>query len=84
MKNFMPYPDEITQILRHLQYSYVDPEKLEGYRIMRSALERLAFKVPNVVVYIPKKEKFSSAVFQVEESQKKFYFKQFRALGQCR
>ena len=47
---------------------------------MRSALERLAFKVPPVVVYIPKKEKFSSAVVQVEESKKKFYFKNLENL----
>ena len=79
-EEFYPVSDEITQILRHLQYSYVDPEKLEGYRIMRSALERLAFKVPPVVVYIPKKEKFSSAVVQVEESKKKFYFKNLENL----
>ena len=35
-EEFYPVSDEITQVLRHLQYSYVDPEKLEGYKIMRS------------------------------------------------
>ena len=42
---------------------------------MRSALENLALRVhPVVIIKISKKEKFKSAVIQVEETKKIFYF----------
>ena len=49
---------------------------------MRKCIRKIqiAFKIPPVVVYIPKKEKFSSAVVQVEKSKKKFYFKNLENL----
>ncbi len=79
-EEFYPDSDEISQVLNQLQYSYVDPERLDGYKIMRSVLERLAFKIPPVVLHISEKEKFKSAVVQVEEVKKKFNFKKLENL----
>ena len=73
-KEFYPDSDEISQVLNQLKYSYVDPERLEGYKIMRSVLERLASTIPPVVVHISKKENFKSALIQVEKTKKKFHF----------
>ena len=64
-KTYFPKSDLIDQVLRNLYQDYVDPERLEPYKMLKAALENLARNIPPVVLKEIPEAPFNQFTLQV-------------------
>ena len=80
-QNYIPKSDQINQVLQHLRKDYVDPERLEPYKMLKAALENLARDIPSVVLKEIKGDPVNDFTLQVNQKLQKFIVPKIRNLN---
>ena len=71
-KVYFPKSDLIDQVLNNLEQDYVDPERLEPYKMLKAALENLARNIPPVVLKEIPEGPFNKFTLQVGNKVQNF------------